>query len=225
MVFGWFKKKRPEIVQDPSQDITVLQSNLRSSFYKIKSDMQITRDWLNYFKDKDRYQDNQLKDLNSKVEEMGEVMSYMQIALERLDSNINEKKEKQLLPIKENVVVEEEEKIEAPVMNTSTSFSFDVMDQLTDTQKRLFMNALKIFKESGQEWIPIKILAEESYPNKGYGDVRSTVSEYINVLSDFNIIQKQRKGKQTYISLTERGKEMSSKITSKITPVAKKKKQ
>ena len=80
------------------------------------------------------------------------------------------------------------------------------LDDLTETQKAIFFRLGVFQRESGQEWTALKTLATDLYPGKSYDKVRSTVSEYIGILVDAGLIHKLRKGKQTYLAITEKGK-------------------
>ena len=85
------------------------------------------------------------------------------------------------------------------------------LDDLTETQKAMFFRLGSFQRESGQEWTALKTLAQDIYPGKTYDKVRSTVSEYIGILVDAGLIAKTRKGKQTYITITEKGQQYFKK--------------
>jgi hypothetical protein len=85
------------------------------------------------------------------------------------------------------------------------------LDDLTETQKAMFLRLGAFQRESGQEWTALKTLAQDIYPGKTYDKVRSTVSEYIGILVDAGLIAKTRKGKQTYITITEKGQQYFKK--------------
>ncbi len=206
MGFWFFKKKRETIVPEYLGSLEALNSNLKTSFFKIKTDIQITQEWLSYFKDKEFFQDNKMRELEDRIDELGEVIAYMQQTVESAPQQAT-----RALPDKtekHQPVTEERKEIEIPKVN--------VFDHLTETQKKLFLTLSKVLHETGQEWVPLKALADDSYGGKPYDDIRSTVSEYLTILLDFNLVKKQRKGKQAYVSLTERGKEVSKSIREQV---------
>jgi predicted transcriptional regulator len=51
----------------------------------------------------------------------------------------------------------------------------------------------------------MKQLSEELYPEKKYNDVRSMMSDYINLLSEYGLVKKIRRGRQIFLSITEKG--------------------
>jgi hypothetical protein len=90
--------------------------------------------------------------------------------------------------------------------------NFDLVEELTDTQKSMFYRAGLLLQESGQEWIALKSLASDLYPEREYDQVRSTTSEYVNVLVDNGLLDKKRRGKHTLISLTKKGNHFFKQI-------------
>ena len=51
----------------------------------------------------------------------------------------------------------------------------------------------------------MKHLSEELYPEKEYNDVRSMISDYVNLLNEYGLVKKTRKGRQIFVSITEKG--------------------
>lgn len=77
-------------------------------------------------------------------------------------------------------------------------------NSLTTLQKNLLEIMAKLHEEGAKNWIPLKQLVEERYPNKNYEDVRPLISSYISLLVEYNLIKKKRIGKQVFIALTKR---------------------
>lgn len=102
-------------------------------------------------------------------------------------------------PVKqiEEVVIEEPE-----IKTQGKQF---VWEDLTDVQQALFWRLGTLQIESNQSWISTKYLTEELYPEKDYRSVRSMISDYINLLIDYGLLKKSRKGRQTYTALTKKG--------------------
>lgn len=80
-----------------------------------------------------------------------------------------------------------------------------VWEDLTDVQQSLFWRLGTLQIESNQPWISTKYLSEELYPDKEYKSVRSMISDYINILIDYGLLKKTRKGRQTYTTLSKKG--------------------
>ena len=181
----WFFKKK-ENQENPAYQ--AINNNLKESFQRIKRDMQATKDWLSYFKDREQDHENRLKNIESQIEEIGEVLTYMQEAQE---VSLPKSKEEVIIVDRE----EPENEDEAP----------KILNDLTDTQKAIFLRLGTLLYESSQEWITAKALAQEIYPDKTYDKVRSTLSEYTGILIESGLIKKKRRGKLTYLSITEKG--------------------
>ena len=83
--------------------------------------------------------------------------------------------------------------------------SFDTDDDsinLTNLQKSILLNLSILKNESGKDFISMKDLAQELYPNKNYTKIKSLLSAYTDLLVDLKFIKKEKKGKETYLSLT-----------------------
>ena len=185
----WFTKKGG-ILQHSLNHFGHINSNLKESFARIKGDMQAIRDWLAYFKDREKDHEQRLKNIESRIEEIGEVLVYMQE-----DSPATEEQDEIIF------VDEQDEKMPRT----------KVLDDLTDTQKSMFYRLGTLLYESSQQWITTKALAQELYHDKPYDKVRSTISEYISILVESGLVKKKRKGKLTYLSVTEKGLELFEK--------------
>lgn len=94
---------------------------------------------------------------------------------------------------------------------------------ITDTQKAILLRLKVLLEEKGANWLLMRELAEELYPTKDYDSIKSMISNYIDVLSNLNLIKKTRKGRNIYVTLTDKARKKMPKkvILSKI----KKKKQ
>ena len=163
-----------------------MEENLKNSFFNIKKDIHKVNnivfshdDKLNHLKERVHYLENVIRNLNS------------------LDS-VEDPKEKS----------NKKESPEQPVINTAgISISNPVIkwEDLTNIQQSLFMRLGLLHIESGQRRIAMKHLAEELYPEKTYNYVRSMISDYVNLLNEHGLIKKTRKGRQIFISVTEKG--------------------
>ncbi len=185
----WFLKKRGPS-QQSDNSINTINYNLKESFGKIRRDMQATRDWLAYFKDREQDHEDRLKNIESRLDEISEVLNMMQEAQES---------SRGIRPVEQGLVYIEDDHEEPGSINEK------IINDLTDTQKSIFYRLGTLLYESSQEWITTKALAQELYPDKAYDKVRSTLSEYTSILIEAGILKKKRRGKLTYLSITEKG--------------------
>ncbi len=79
-----------------------------------------------------------------------------------------------------------------------------VVDNLTTVQKSILLRLAHLQSESDEPWISAKNLTEDLYPEKEYSQIRPMMSDYLNILLDFGLINKIRKRRQTYISLSKK---------------------
>ncbi len=194
MGFLFFGKKRSE-VDEAVEHINQISGNLKKSFTRIKSDIKVVRDWLSFFKDKDGEYEDRFKNMESRIEEMGQVLSYL----------AKKDQIQQVEPAKRKKVQKEEQYYDYEPKESYPEVTRSPLDDLTETQKAMFFRLGAFQRESGQEWTSLKTLAQDLYPGKPYDKVRSTVSEYVGIMADAGILYKNRKGKQTYIAITEKG--------------------
>ena len=74
---------------------------------------------------------------------------------------------------------------------------------LTDPEKKALILAYRIGKETGKD-IPLKSLAQEMHPYDA--NKNSVVYKHIGKLEKLNLMSKIKKGKVSYVSLTDSGK-------------------
>ncbi len=190
----WLFKKRKN--QDNSELFQQINSNLKESFTRIKKDIQATRDWLTFFKDREQDHEKRLQNIESRLEELDSILNYMQEAQEEI-------------PKKQEVIIVDTQREERETEEDSEPTR--ILNDLTDTQKAIFLRLGTLLYESSQEWITAKALAQEIYPDKQYDKVRSTLSEYTSILIESGLVKKRRRGKLTYMSITEKGLQLFEK--------------
>ena len=178
-----FQKKR-YVTHD---EFERLNNNLKIAFFKVKEDISAIKLVLNNLFEHNEENRQDLKKIESRLDEISEVISY-----------ISEDK---------NIAAQKQIKKDDQPETTSDN----LFEDLTETQKSIFLLLTKLTKESGQEWIPIKSLAREGYPNKEYKDVRSTLSEYISILMEYGLVKRKRNGKQSFVSVTNNGTKLIEK--------------
>lgn len=203
----FFKKKR----YAEASEVEAINQNLRVSFSKIRSDISAIKEVLSQLLETDVIRESQIKDLDKRLEELGEVVSYTQESNKVIEN--------------QNLASKEEERYVFPrvVSEDLPKEAEKILEILTSTQKAILFNIINLIKESGINLLSAKIIAQECYPDKEYSSIKSTISEYLDILAGLNIVKRVRKGKQLYISLTEKGSVIQDKTKQKIKIVNKKK--
>ncbi len=81
-------------------------------------------------------------------------------------------------------------------------------ESLTETQKSFFIRLSVLLKESNTGWLPMKLITQDLYPNKAYEDIKPMISIFVKNIEELGFIEKTRKGRQIFLSITERGKSL-----------------
>ena len=185
MVWWLFKKKKED-------DFGTLNQNLRISFSNIKKDVDSLGSWVTILDKRDKEIIEEIKLLKQELLILNQNIKALNIPIEAEDED-------------------EEEEFEAVPKTQFRAEQFD-SDLLTETQEIILVKLLKMQKEEGTENIPLKQLAKECY-DRDYSQVRSTLSEYTGYLEELNLLQRKKKGKQVFVSITDKGKEIAKKLS------------
>lgn len=180
MGFWFFGRKKEE----ENINIKRLQDSLSSSFSHVKSDIEQIGVWINHFQEKHDKHDTKFNHILKRVNIIEEQIAEIQDSITREE------------PISQKEVVTEEPE-EVPIAPKQ-----DLWESLTEGQQRICTVLAAIHKEFPDQWITLKYLAEELYPDKDYNKVRSTVSQYITNLEELGLVKRRRRGKQTYLYST-----------------------
>lgn len=84
--------------------------------------------------------------------------------------------------------------------------------ELTDSQEIILTRLLAFMREDPDAWRSLKELTQDLYPQKKYKEVKSLISEYTDILENFNLITKRRKGRNVYLYLTKKGQDMAKNL-------------
>lgn len=167
--------------------VKTMEENLKNSFFNIKKDIHKVNnivfshdDKINHLKERVHYLENIIKNLK----ELDSV--------EELPREKSKKKE----VLEQQVISTDDISINNPTIK---------WEDLTNIQQNLFMRLGLLQIESGQRRVAMKHLSEELYPEKTYNDVRSMISDYVNLLNEHGLVKKTRKGRQIFVSVTEKG--------------------
>ncbi len=196
MVWWLFRKKR----EIDEQQLERLMINLKYSFNNIKKDIALIHTQIRKLEDTDSDVIKKLYSLDSTISNLEPKFKSLQAPGKKLTT--------------ENT---EEEKI-----LEDQSHHNSIIKSLTTTQQEIFRTIYSIQQQLDTEDVSIKSLAKVYYPDKKYEDVRSTISEYLTMLSTLGLVNKKRKGKEAYVSLTDSGSKIIEKIKIKFEEKSKK---
>ncbi len=182
------KKKSNKIIRRYQlfNKLTNIEDSLKNSFFNIKRDINKINNFLYYhdttishLKDRVLFLESQVKELRTKNPEKIKEFKEKLAPIEEIPTHQNIFEDKSQLLVK--------------------------WEDLTNIQQNIFLRLGLLQVESSQKRIAMKHLAEELYPEKEYNDVRSMISDYINLLNEHGLIKKTRKGRQIFVSITEKG--------------------
>lgn len=110
-----------------------------------------------------------------------------------------------------------QEQIKQPKEIRLTSDEMDkiseIVNTLTDTQKKAFIILSQLQSQIGNKGISFKSISKILYPEKKYTSVRSTISEYFTVLHEMGLVNKRRRGKESTVSISDLGNKVITKIS------------
>ncbi len=205
-LFKKIKKRFHNILKPhPHQRIDNLSTSVKSSFTNLRKDMEHISKLLHHY-------DGTMGEHNKRFEQLAKRLLILENKLNQMQ---------RVDPEKESEVHEEplqqEEMMEDEVINDS------LWESLTETQQKLCWKLAALQKEMPDQWISLKYLAQELYPDKDYNLVRSTLSQFIAGLEELGILKRKRKGKQAYVFSTEKNPCHKKKMPLTIESIEKKK--
>lgn len=181
-MFGFFRKRDDARLESKFNEFSI---NIKSSFINIKRDMDSVFEHIG----KLNSEDSRLKQLfvnqTEKIMELQNKIDAIAYALEIKEEG--EEKSKSIL----NIKPKEGSKAVA-----------DAIKELHGVSGDIFRSICALSIEKG-EVVSYEDIAHELYPSKPYDSVRSTISEYISLLVDLNLITRRRRGKRALVSLSD----------------------
>lgn len=154
-----------------------LHLSLTNSFSNIKKDVT-------HLKNKQGENDSQIKEMYKRMDRI-EQMIFSTIMQQPTEQVAN---------------IEEPNNIQFSTKSIQEQYA-----NLTNMQKSILIQLSILIKESSLDWIAMKFLTQEIYPQKRYESVKSMVSNYTDALMDLGLIEKKRKGRQILLTITEKG--------------------
>ena len=155
-------------IQTPKTDKTdALEKSVQQSFGNLRKDMEHISKLLHYFNAANQKQSKQLAMIERRLK-----------AVETIKSKASE-----------------EELVENEAAERASSIEDDenLWDSLTETQQKLCWKLAALQKEMPDQWISLKYLAQELYPDKEYGAIRSTLSQFVTALEEMGFVKEREK--------------------------------
>lgn len=156
-------------------------------------------------------EDSSTKELSNRVDVMEKSLKLSFFNIKDDISKVNNRVDKQQILI--NRIIEKLTALES-ISNIESSDAYykdydsdsskketKAIENLTEAQKKLLFNLIAIQNESSDEWVSIKYLTQETYPNKSSSTIRSTVSKFIKDLTSLGLIEKKRKGRELFVAV------------------------
>lgn len=82
---------------------------------------------------------------------------------------------------------------------------------LTETQK-IILTAIYELEKQHNSPISFKSLAAFLYPGKNYSSVRTTISDYLDILATYGFVKKEKVKRETITVTTSKGKKLAKEI-------------
>lgn len=161
--------------------LEVLDKSVQQSFTNLRKDMEHISKLLHYF--------------NSTNQKQAKQLLLLEKRMKSVEFSICKASGEELAEIEENE--------EAAGRTSSNMDDETVWETLTESQQKLCWKLAALQKEMPDQWISLKYLAQELYPDKEYGAIRSTLSQFVSALEEMGFVKRKRKGKQAYIISTK----------------------
>ena len=184
MAFWLFKRKRDE---EAHKKIEKVHEIIRNSFSNVKKDVSELGQWYKGLENKHKNNEYKFEEFEKRLKRLERELDYF------LDIKTPETKEKEI----------KNEFKEANLVNNQ--LLSDTLNSLTTTHKKIFLTLFNLQKQLGTNKVSYKSLGHVLYSNKSYAEVRSTLSQYLSFLEDHGLVEKIRKGKESFVGLTDPG--------------------
>jgi len=162
-----------------NERIDTLDRSVKQSFLNLRRAMEHVSKWLYHFKAKNEKYEKQIQDIMYRL-------NNIEMHLDRFSNSEQGP----------SLIISKEKPEQLP--------NDTLWESLTETQQKICWKIAVLQKEMPNQWISLKCLAQEIYPDRDYSQVRSTLSQFITALEEMGIVQRKRKGKQTYVYSTSK---------------------
>ncbi|MBI5871636.1 hypothetical protein HZB88_00960 [archaeon] len=193
MVWWLFKKRHRE---NSKGDLNShLHKSLKQSFSNVKNDIGKIH--------------SHISSINSKNKQHEEKIGYMLSRLEAIENHLGFSS---IIPLEPKEHLTEQENLGSISSINKEPFFPGIWESLTETERKICWKLSLLQKESPDQWIPLKYLARELYPDKDYSKIRSTVSQFIANLEELGFVKRKRLGRQAYIFLIREKKSKKKEL-------------
>ena len=170
-MLGWFFKRGKE-------SSSGLHPVIKNSFQNIKQDMSEVTKWIHHFHGITGNHQSEIKKILERLE---------QIEQKLVSSDFSSEEEKKILKSESSEALTERD--------------YKTWEQLTNAQQKLAWILLRIDAEDPEAWLSLNRVAEEAYSGQEYGSVRSTITQYLGILEDFQYVERKRTGNQSLVRI------------------------
>ncbi len=172
-MLGWFFKKSKESSSE-------VHPSIKNSFHNIKQDMAEITKWIHHFHGITGTHQSDIQKILERLEQIEEKSGVSEQNIELKEENLL-KSESSELDLLDN--------------------DLKNWDQLTNSQQVIAWRLFALNNEEPKAWLSLKRVARECYSNKEYSDIRSTLTQYLNVLEDFGYIERKRSAMQSVVRI------------------------
>lgn len=185
-MWWWFRREKEK--PSDNKKWASLAASLKLSFSQVRED-------INHLTTSDSIHHEQIEHLTYRINKLESRIDSLLLAL-----HINQPPQFMM----------QERPIQLPqiTQESNQETTLHLIEHLTEVQRNIIFTLTQLSKELPSEWISLKELAIELYPNKRYNDVRTMMSEYTDRLLECGLLDKKRKGREVLVALTEKTKQL-----------------
>ncbi|MFH1637711.1 MAG: hypothetical protein ABIB71_04785 [Candidatus Woesearchaeota archaeon] len=163
-----------------------VERDVKNSLGAVRKDIHNVSKWLVHFKEKHQQHDKNFDAILARLDCIEERL----IEISEIDAG-------------DETSLEEENSAEVEELHGEEPKEDSNWELLTDTQKNICWKLASIQKENPDQWVSLKYLAQEIYPDKDYTKVRSALSQFVSQLEELGYVKRKRRGKQAYVYSTK----------------------
>lgn|SRR3989338_1816202 len=181
------------------------EKRVKGAFKQIKAERENFANWIFYLKER-------IDELSLNLEE-----------IRAIQNNAEEIKKKDI----ENSKIEGK-KLNEPSVNlhpfsneAQQHFTEFSVESLTELQQKTFFLIGSLQRENINQFIPVRMINSELYGANNIEKMQTTIANYLKRLEDCRLIARMKKGRHSYVALTELGiKTLASHHVEKIKNIA-----
>lgn len=181
------------------------EKRIKGAFNQIKAERENFANWVFYLKER-------IDELSLNLEELRAIQNEKE-HIKKDHDNAMIIEEKKFIETSLNLHQTKNE-----VQQNFTEFS---VENLTELQQKTFFLIGSLQRENNNHFIPVRTINSELYGANNIEKMQTTVANYLKRLEDCHLITRMKKGRHSYVALTELGiKTIASYHVEKIKNVA-----